>query len=150
MLHHRVVVLVLLAWGPLLLLSVVEGHAWGAGTTLPFLYDVETHARLLIALPLLVVAEVVVHRRLRPAVAQFQLRGLVPDSSRTKFDDAIASAMRLRNSVTAKVVLIAGVYIVGVWGFSGALRSRSTWRAGTAWRHRGNCNRLWPAGGWGV
>ena len=66
LLHYRDLVIVLLAWGPLLLLSVAEGHAWGAGTKLPFLYDVEMHARLLLALPLLVVAELVVQLRLRP------------------------------------------------------------------------------------
>jgi hypothetical protein len=134
LLHHRVVVIVLVAWGPLLLLAVAEGHAWGAAATLPFLYDVETHARLLLALPLLIVAELVVHLRLRPAVAQFQLRGLVPDSSRAKFNDAIASAMRLRDSVKAEVALIAGVYAVGVgllWRTQIALDVASWYTAGT-------------------
>jgi hypothetical protein len=113
-LHQRLVTMVTLTWVPLLLLSVAEGHAWGPGVVLPFLLDIETHAKLLLALPVLIGAELVVHRRMRPVVAQFQLRGLVPDSSQTKFDDAIAAAMRLRDSVTAEAVLIAGVYVAGV------------------------------------
>ena len=64
LLHRRVIVLAALAWVPLLLLSIAEGHAWG-GVALPFLYDVELHVRLLLAMPLLIVAELVVHRRLR-------------------------------------------------------------------------------------
>ena len=70
--------------------------------------------RLLFALPLLIVAELVVHQRMRPVVGQFVERGLIPDAARAQFDAAIASAMRLRNSITAEVLLIAFVYVVGV------------------------------------
>ena len=41
-------------------------------------------------------------------------RGLVPYEARAKFDAAIASAMRLRNSVLVEVLLIAFVYGIGV------------------------------------
>src|SRR6266487_2483480 len=114
LLRRRIVVLALLAWVPLLLLSVAEGHAWGGSVKLPFLHDVELHVRLLLALPLLVLAELVVHQRMRPVVRQFVDRGLIPDAARAQFDAAIASAMRLRNSITAEVLLIAFVYVVGV------------------------------------
>lgn len=113
LLVRRVVILSLLAWLPLLLLSFAEGLAWG-GVKLPFLHDVEMHVRLLVALPLLIVAEMVVYQRMRPVVRQFIERGLVPDAARAQFEAAIASAMRLRNSVVAEVVLIAIVYGVGV------------------------------------
>ena len=49
LLHRRIVVLTVLAWVPLLALSVAQGHAWGGSVALPFLYDIETHARLLLA-----------------------------------------------------------------------------------------------------
>jgi hypothetical protein len=114
LLYRRVVVLALLVWLPLLLLSFVEGHAWGESVKLPFLYDIEMHVRLLLAMPFLILAESVVHQRMRPVVGQFLARGLIPDAARAKFDAAIASAMRLRNSVTAEVLLIAFVYVVGV------------------------------------
>jgi hypothetical protein len=114
LLHRRIVVLALLAWAPLLFLSLAEGHAWGETIKLTFLHDVEIHLRLLLALPLLIVAELVVHQRMRPLVGQFLARGLIPDAARTKFDAAIASAMRLRDSIAAEVLLIAFVYVVGV------------------------------------
>jgi len=115
--HRRIIVMALVAWVPLLLLSVAEGHAWGDSVDLPFLYDVSLHVRLLIALPLLIVAELVVHQRMRLVVRQFLERGLIPDAARAKFDAAIASAMRLRNSIPAEVLLIAFVYVVGVGFF---------------------------------
>ena len=129
LLHRRVIVLAAVAWLPLLLLSIVEGHAWGGSVTLPFLKDVELHVRLLLVLPLLVLAELVVHQRLRPVVRQFVDRGLLPDASRGRFDAAVAAAMRLRNSITAEVLLIAFVYVVGVglvWRTQVALDT-STW-----------------------
>ena len=114
LLHRRILVLAVVAWAPLLLLSIVEGHAWGGNVTLPFLRDVELHVRLLLALPLLVVAELVVHQRMRPVVGLFVERDLIPNAARTQFDAAIAAAIRLRNSVAAEVLLVAFVYIVGV------------------------------------
>jgi len=115
--RRRVVVMVLLAWLPLLLLSMAEGHAWGESRSLSFLADIEMHARLLLALPLLVVAEIVVHQRMRPVVRQFVDRGLVGGATLPGFEAAIASAMRLRNSVSAEVGLllfaIFGGYTLG-------------------------------------
>lgn len=112
--QRRVVALVALAWLPLLVLSVAAGHAWGGGVELTFLKDVEIQVRMLVALPLLIAAELTVHQRMRPVVRAFLERGLVTGQARTRFDAAIDSAMRLRNSVTAEVVLLALVYVVGV------------------------------------
>ncbi len=61
LLRRRLIVLTLLAWLPLLLSSVAEGHAWGGSVKLPFLHDVELHVRLLLAVPLLILAELVIH-----------------------------------------------------------------------------------------
>lgn len=112
--NRRVVTLTLLAWLPLLLLSVVQGFAWGDRVVLPFLYDVDVHVRLLIALPLLILAEPIVHQRMRLVVQQFLGRDLIPDAERAKLEAAVASAMRLRNSVAAELLLLALVYVVGV------------------------------------
>ena len=114
LLRRRIMVFVLLTWAPLLLLSIAEGHAWGGSVQMPFVHDIEMHVRLLLALPMLVVAELIVHQRMRPVVRQFLERGLIPDAARAQFDAAIASAMRLRNSIAAEVLLIALVYVVGV------------------------------------
>jgi hypothetical protein len=115
LLRRRVVVISLLAWLPLLVLSALNGEAWGDAVPVPFLMDIEAHARLLGALPLLIIAELVVHQRMRPVARQFLERGLIPDASRARFDTALASAQRLRNSVVAELVLVAIVYLVGIF-----------------------------------
>jgi hypothetical protein len=112
--RQRIIVIATIAWLPLLILSTLEGRVWGPRETVPFLMDLEVHARFLVALPIFIAAELVVHQRLRTVVADFLQRHLIPDDARARFDGAIASAFRLRNSVLAELLLIAFVYGVGV------------------------------------
>jgi hypothetical protein len=112
--RHRIVVFIAITWLPLLLLSAIEGHAIGRGGIVPFLGDVEANIRFLIALPLLIVSELVVHARMRLVVTQFLERDLIPEAALPRFDAAIASAVRMRNSVLAEIVLIALVYGIGI------------------------------------
>jgi hypothetical protein len=131
LLRQRILVISLLAWLPLLALSALEGQALGGRAAVPFLLDVEVHVRFFVALPLLIVAELVVHQRMRLVVRQFLERNLIPESALPRFDAAIASAFRLRNSVLAEVLLIAFVYIVGIlliWRYYVALAT-ATWYA---------------------
>jgi hypothetical protein len=114
MARQRIVVISLLAWLPLLALSALEGQALGGSAVVPFLLDVEVHVRYLVVLPLLIGAEIVVHRRMRSVVGVFLERRLVPESAMPRFDAAIASALRLRNSVLAEILLLVIVYGVGI------------------------------------
>jgi hypothetical protein len=129
--RRRIMVLAFIAWVPLLLLSAADGKAWGQVVAVPFLKDIDVHARFLVALPLLIVAEIIVHQRMRPVVTQFVTLGLVPPAIRDRFDAAIHSAMRLRNSILAELAMIALVYGVGVlvlWRYYVALAA-PTWYA---------------------
>ena len=90
LMRRRILALCALTWLPLLVLAVWEGSAWGAAATLPFLLDAEVHVRFLVALPLLLAAELVVHRRMQPVVRQFVERGLIPDPELERFDAALA------------------------------------------------------------
>ena len=111
---RRVLVTAFVTWVPLLLLTIVEGNAWGGSGRVSFLQDVETHARLLIAAPLFILAELRVHKVLSRLVRLFVERGLIRDPDRPRFDAAVASAVRLRNSVVPELLLIAFVYGVGL------------------------------------
>ena len=112
--RQRILVIALLAWLPLLVLSALEGQVLGDDLAVPFLLDMEVHIRFLVALPLLIIAELVVHRRMRPLLQQFLERNLIPKDAIARFHAVIASAFRLRNSVLAEVLLIAIVYGIGV------------------------------------
>jgi hypothetical protein len=111
---RRVILFVLICWAPLLALSTVGGHLRDGNVALPFLPDIETHIRFLVVVPLLLAAELVVHRRLRPVARSFLDRNLISEAEEERFDAAITSAFRLRNSVLAEVLMLALVYGVGV------------------------------------
>jgi hypothetical protein len=112
--RRRLVTIAAVAWLPLLVLSAMEGRAWTSTDAVPFLRDVEANVRFLVALPLLVAAELIVHQRMRPVVGEFIARHLVPDAERGRFDRAVASAYAMRNSVLAEILLIAVVYGAGI------------------------------------
>ncbi|MGH7795173.1 MAG: hypothetical protein ACREQ2_09770 [Candidatus Binatia bacterium] len=148
LLRRRITVLSLVTWLPLLGLAALEGQAWGGRASVPFLLDVEVHVRFLFSMPLLIVAELVVHQRLRFVVQQFLERNLISESALPRFNTAIASAFRLRNSILAEVLLIALVYLVSVpliWRHYTALAT-ATWYAAPS----GDGLQLLLAGKWYV
>ena len=109
---RRVVVVLVIAWMPLLLLSLLSGHAFG-GVGVPFFSDLGAQARFLLCVPLLLVADVVVHRRIKVIVRQFLDRAIVASEDQPRFESAIASAMRLRNSVLAELLVLAFAITAG-------------------------------------
>jgi hypothetical protein len=115
LLWRRVLVITLVAWLPLLILSVIEGHALGGALRIPFLHDVEANVRFLIALPVLIMAELVVHIRISPLVRRFVDRRIVVTEDLPRFNAAISSALRVRNSVLLELALLALVYTLGLW-----------------------------------
>ncbi|MEM5340189.1 hypothetical protein [Paraburkholderia azotifigens] len=132
MVRQRVLVITLVAWLPLLVLAALDGHLLNRSVAVPFLLDLEVHIRFLVAVPILIIAELVVHRRLRPITLAFLDRKIIPEDSVTRFDEAIRSAFRLRNSVAAELLLVAFVYGVGVlviWRQYTALQTTATWYA---------------------
>jgi hypothetical protein len=143
--HRRVIACVLLLWVPLFLLSAWQGQLLG-NAAVPFLHDLEAQARFLLAVPLLILSELVVHQRLRTIARSFLDRNLIPPPLQHRFDEAINAAFRLRNSVLAELLMLALVYGVGVmvlWRSFVALDT-TTWYASPT----PDGPRMSPAGVW--
>ena len=140
----RIGVITALAWLPLVPLTILNGRFSG-GVAVPFLYDFEVHARLLFSLPVMVLAEVVVHKRMRAIAAQFLERQIITESLRPAFNRVVSSAMRLRNSLAAEIVMLLIVVLAGrlIWRSFLALHS-DTWFATAT----GSNPILTPAGRW--
>lgn len=109
----RIFVILFIAWIPLFVLSVISGQAWGESTNLPFIEDLEVHIRFLVAVPLMIIAELLVHQRIRLVVNEFEERNLIPTAALTQFRNIISSAYRLRNSVFAEVFILVLIYVIG-------------------------------------
>jgi hypothetical protein len=114
LLRRRAIVIVLITWLPLLVISALQGKATKGAVAVPFLLDLEQHVRFLVALPLLIIAELVVHQRMRPIIQLFRERNIVPAAVLPRFRAVTESAFGLRNSVVAEVLLLAIVYGVGI------------------------------------
>ncbi len=104
--RRRIIAVIAIAWLPLLLLTLLDGHAW-SGVAVPFLADVGAQARLLVSLPLLIGAERVVDRQMRSTLPLFVDRGLFKGAQREQFADVIASAQRRLDSPLVELALVA-------------------------------------------
>jgi hypothetical protein len=121
------VIITLFVWLPLLLLSVLTSPTGDAGR-LSFLRDVEVQARFLVALPVLIAAELLVHLRIRPVVRRFVETGIVQPQDLHRFECAIESAVRLRNSIPVELGLLLIVYTLGLWLWNSRVGlTTSTW-----------------------
>jgi hypothetical protein len=145
LLRRRIVIITVFVWLPLLLLSAFTSPAGGAAR-LSFLRDVEVHARFLVALPVLIGAELLVHLRIRPVVRRFVERRIVLPQDLPRFESAIQSAIRLRNSIPIELGLLLVVYSFGLWFWHNRVGfNSSTWYANSGGRWN-----LTPAGFWYV
>jgi hypothetical protein len=72
-----------------------------------------------------------VHRRIRTIVSQFRAHGIITGQDQPRFESLIASAMRLRNSVTVEVVLLILVSTLGYWLWRQKITIIIMYRAGT-------------------
>jgi hypothetical protein len=106
LLGRRELALTAVAWLPLFILSALDGQAW-SGVHMPFLFDLDVQARLLIALPLLLAGEVAVNERMPEAVYEFVDRRIVVGPAKAGFDAAIRSALAVSRSVLVEIIVVA-------------------------------------------
>jgi len=85
----------LATWVPLLLLSFASGVALGDRVDVPFLRDPTVYTRYLAALPLLVLAKVVVATALAVQSGYFIESGLIPEKDLPKYRSFKAEFVRL-------------------------------------------------------
>jgi hypothetical protein len=127
--------LAILSWLPLLVLTALEGLLVG-GSKIPFVKDIAAHTRFLLAVPLLVLADIPVGFRLREMVRQFLRSGLIREPDRTRFEQILVDAVALRDSRLAEIVVVAGAYITTSLIFThGELQLGSTWYTPDAANH---------------
>jgi len=145
LLNRRIVAFILLTWFPLLILSLFATGGESVGR-ISFFRDIEVHARFLVALPVLIGAELLVHVRIRPVIRRFVEWRIVLPKDMLRFHKAIESAVKIRNSIWAELALLAAVYTLGLWLWNG----RSEFGLMTWYARPGGRWNLTPAGYWYV
>lgn len=102
--------------------------------------------RFLVAIPILMLAEIPIGGRLRRVAAHFVEAGLVREEERGWFAEIIAATIRMRDSRVAELVVLAAAYLTayeahthtmvhgaGIWHASEAGGAARGSASGTAW-----------------
>ena len=120
-------ILVALTWLPLFALSCTEGLFVGR-VKIPFSYDIAAHVRFLFALPVLVLAEIPIGRRLRAVAGLMLTSGLVRPEDAGKFQKIFIDSLQLRDSRLAEILIVLAVYISTYTTiFETSFQSGNTW-----------------------
>src|SRR5690242_15152955 len=107
------VLLALLLWLPLLLLALAQGVAIGSTVEVPFIRDLPAGARFLLAVPIMIVAEMPIRRRINETLIHIARSGIVTAEQMPRFAGDVARAQRALGSGYAEIVgLIAVVFVV--------------------------------------
>jgi hypothetical protein len=120
-------ILMALTWLPLCVLCLIEGLAFGS-VKLPFFYDLAAHTRFLLAVPVLVLADIPVGARLRQVVHHFLAAHLVREEELAKFEGILLDTLRFRDARVAGLTLLVLAYVATCNAVSGfTLQTGSTW-----------------------
>jgi hypothetical protein len=116
-----------LTWMALLALAAFQGFAVGHKVPVPFLRDFAVHARFILAVPLLLLAENVLAPRLAHAAEHFVSSGLVMEQDFSAFDSAVARGLALCDSTVAGIIFAVLAYVVSAFTMWSTSVHVSTW-----------------------
>ena len=113
------VLLAVVTWLPLLVLAAIEGVAWGGAVQVPLVRDFLPYGQLLIAVPVLVLGELMVSRHLMRAVAELRTSDIL-DSKDTPILEAVLATTierwRGRSVNAVLLILTCAASVVSLWG----------------------------------
>ena len=118
-----------ITWLPLLILTLIKGTALGNTVELPFLSDYSTYSRLLLAIPLFLVAENLIGPFIAETAEHFITSGVIGENEYPVFDRAIEDGLRLRDSVLAEILIALLAYAMAIMFFFTRAVHVSTWYA---------------------
>lgn len=107
----RGIVFTTLAWLPILLILAVTGPA---ASIKSFLTDIIVYGRLVLAVPILIVAQQLVDARISATVKHFGESGLIATEDMPQFRRVLESISKLRDSIFPVIVLILLSYAIAL------------------------------------
>jgi hypothetical protein len=104
---RRAVFFALLGWVPIAVWALARGRFVHATLGEPLLQHYGVHIRCLVVIPLLILGEATFQRAAQRYLPQFITNGLVTDSSRAEFDDALRAFRRWRDASLPWLMMFA-------------------------------------------
>jgi hypothetical protein len=114
-LSRRAVFWTAIAWLPIALWALVTQRTLPASGSEPLFAHFGVHARLLIAVPLLILAEGPAGAQTARLLRQFMAAGLIPESGHAAYVRAVHSAMRWRDAAWPWLVMLAIAVALGTY-----------------------------------
>ena len=128
--RRRAVLLALVAWLPIVTWALATGRLPGVDGSEGLLTHYGIHARCLIVIPLLILAEAGLHRTGKDIAWQFVASGVVTPALRPGFDAAIHSVVRLRDASSPWVFAIGAAIAWAVADAPRATDKEMVWSLG--------------------
>jgi hypothetical protein len=138
---RRALLSFLLTWVVLFVLTLIRHEAFGHNVDVPFLRDFSAYTRFIVAVPMLIFAEVILGPRFAKAAAYFITSGLIPPHNYDEFDDSVDRTLRTRDSNLAELFLVLIAYAVTLTGGHHYVVQHSSWIYTSSGTHT-------PAGWW--
>jgi hypothetical protein len=121
-----------LLWVPLVLLSLFEGSFTGTKVAQPLFADIVPHVRFLIAMPLLLLVDVIIDPSVSAAIRNLESGGTIPDAEQPRFQEVLIVIRRARDSVWPDIAII--VLALGItWLFKPGYGDSALQATATSW-----------------
>ncbi len=123
---------VTLLWLPLVILTLIEGTFVGDEVAQSFIQDVVPQVRFLIALPLLLLADLAINPAVSVAIRSLERSGVIPNDQQSRFQAVLAELEKGRDSIWPDVVMLALAFSF-TWLFQPGYGDSAIQTADTSW-----------------
>lgn len=128
----QILITVALLWLPIVLLSLFEGTFGGTNVAEPLISDIVPHVRLLIAIPLLLVADLAIDPAAQSAVRDLETSGVVQRAELPGFQTALKKMHGARDSAWPDIVIVLLAFSF-IWLFKPGYGDAAVKAAATSW-----------------
>ena len=128
----QILITVVLLWLPLVLLSLFEGSLSGTNVDQPLMSDIVPHVRFLIAIPLLLVADLAIDPAIHSAARDLETSGVIPNAELPRFETALTRMRGARDSRWPDVIIVLLAFS-GTWLFKPGYGDSTLEAVATSW-----------------
>ncbi len=107
----RVLIPIVICWGPLAIYSIFNQNLWTGNISTSFLTDFDLQAKLLIAMPLLIILDNLIGAKLSLIIDQFDNSGIIGKEIKASFETIVYDNLDFLRSHWTKIVILIICYI---------------------------------------
>jgi hypothetical protein len=126
----KILIPFIICWLPLAIMTLINGTFWTGKISTSFITSFDTQTKLLISMPLFIMAEKLVSSKLRNIVNQFISSGIISKEDNQKFESIIYNQLRFFKSkwTNLTIFLICYLQVFLVLSYESSNTSFLTWQ----------------------